>query len=448
LVDLDIDKRAFQVNNRDAIFISHANPEDNGFTIWLGAKLSVAGYEVWADVLRLRGGYDWQRRLEEAIRNRACKVLLVANAYSVKKQGVRNEIQIASDTARKIRDEAFIVPLKLGPFDAPFLIAHAQYIDFEQSWTQGLAELLQALEETYHVPKASGNTHFWLDVQLMQGKQLTAGPELLLSSWLEVRRLPSRVYFHTQNKSATTAINYPTIEYGNGALTFAKENARGGLSRDTSVLLQSGWPALGLTIDDARRRFADLANQAIANLFRSRNLQSYEMANRQLAWWVSATGPQNRISFKWPRYSGSRQIQGLSAKRKIRWHFGISTSFRSVPFHHVRLKSRLIFTEDGHIPIESTARAHRLRRSFAKSWRNARWRDMLVSFLFWIADGTTVLDVPVTNDDALVLSLPPMSFSCPVAIRDVDEEPHTDEDDPDVEFLNDEELEDEDPEQA
>ena len=28
---------------RDAVFISHANPEDNAFTIWLGSRLSAAG---------------------------------------------------------------------------------------------------------------------------------------------------------------------------------------------------------------------------------------------------------------------------------------------------------------------------------------------------------------------------------------------------------------------
>lgn len=34
---------------RDVIFISHATPEGNPFTLWLGAKLSALGYEVWAD---------------------------------------------------------------------------------------------------------------------------------------------------------------------------------------------------------------------------------------------------------------------------------------------------------------------------------------------------------------------------------------------------------------
>jgi hypothetical protein len=100
------------MSERQALFISHASPEDNASTIWLGAKLAAAGYEVWAEVLRLTGGDDWQRKSEDALRNRACKVLLVANQKSVDKQGVRNEIRIASDVAKKIGDKRFIIRLK------------------------------------------------------------------------------------------------------------------------------------------------------------------------------------------------------------------------------------------------------------------------------------------------------------------------------------------------
>jgi TIR domain-containing protein len=76
---------------RVALFISHANPEDNTFTLWLGAKLAALGYEVWADILRIRGGQDWQRKLEDALRKRARKVLLVGTSRGTQKQGVRNE---------------------------------------------------------------------------------------------------------------------------------------------------------------------------------------------------------------------------------------------------------------------------------------------------------------------------------------------------------------------
>ena len=93
---------------RDAIFISHANPEDNAFTVWLGARLTAAGYQVWADILRLRGGQDWQRRLEGCLRNKAFKVLLVGTEEGVKKQGVRNEIQIAHNVGQRIGDADFV----------------------------------------------------------------------------------------------------------------------------------------------------------------------------------------------------------------------------------------------------------------------------------------------------------------------------------------------------
>jgi TIR domain len=66
----DIEK-ALTDQVRQALFISHASPEDNAFTLWLGAKLAALGYEVFADVLRLKGGDDWERVLENAIREKA-----------------------------------------------------------------------------------------------------------------------------------------------------------------------------------------------------------------------------------------------------------------------------------------------------------------------------------------------------------------------------------------
>ena len=138
---------------RQALFISHASPEDNAFTLWLGAKLTALGYEVFADVLRLKGGDDWERILESAIRDKAAKFLLAATPHGVQKQGVRNEITIATETAKRINDKAFIVPLRLAPFDAPLQIAHAQYIDFSKGWAPGLGDLLTLLSEAA-IPKS------------------------------------------------------------------------------------------------------------------------------------------------------------------------------------------------------------------------------------------------------------------------------------------------------
>jgi len=427
---------------RDIIFISHAAPEDNPFTLWLGAKLSASGYDVWADILRLSGGDDWQRKLESAIRERACKVLLVANPVSVAKQGVRNEIQIASDVGRKIKDTEFIIPLKTAPFDKPFLIAHAQYIDFESSWAEGLGRLLKDLEDTYKAPKGHGTQlDAWTSLQLLHGKTAVDRTETLISNWLEVRRLPAFVYY-LPPAAAQFHLGafgkYPRIDFGEGIFSSQPIPRSGQISLPTRDFLESGFPALGIQVDDARRRFTALANEALGILFEMKGLNRYGMANRQTNWWLGKGSPEGRIGFRWPEWNGSRQLQGHSTKRKVEWHFGVSTAFRTRPFPHVRIKSRLLFTEDGKEPLKSTARMQRLRKSFAKSWRNARWRDMMLAFLYWIGDGTTILNVPMGANEDLVLSLPPMAFESPISIPGIGSQDEED-DDPDIEFIDEEE---------
>src|SRR5258708_1615796 len=181
---------------REALFISHANPEDNAFSLWLGAKLAAMGYEVWADVMRLHGGADWQRELEQALRTRAVKVLVVCTPGSVAKQGVRNEIEIASKLSNDLKDHEFIIPLKLKAYDSPFRIAHAQYVNFSESWATGLAELVELLAATYKVPKQPGRPmEGWLASQTRGATRLIQQNERLNSNWLRFKGLPALVRY-------------------------------------------------------------------------------------------------------------------------------------------------------------------------------------------------------------------------------------------------------------
>jgi hypothetical protein len=91
----------------------------------------------------------------------------------------------------------------------------------------------------------------------------------------------------------------------------------------------------------------------------------------------------------------------------------------------------LVFSHNGMDAIDDVKRSHSLRRSFAKGWRNARWRDMLCAQLWWLADGRAEIRLPVAVDDAIVLAVPPMQFSCPVTVNEGKELP-PDDDDPDI----------------
>jgi hypothetical protein len=423
---------------REALFISHASPEDNAFTLWLGAKLTALGYEVFADVLRLRGGDDWERVLETAIREKAAKVLLAATPHGVQKQGVRNEITVATQTAKKIADNQFIVPLRLAPFDAPLQIAHAQYIDFSKGWAQGLGELLTLLQEL-EIPRAgsTGNAALWQGVQLRDARVVAATPERLVSNWLAVDSLPAHIYFYDfkagisigKAQKAIQESPVPLAGVNRGFVSFAPlHQLQDYFGPDlplvcvaecaTKTFLDEGWQDLHLAARNARPKFTDLARQSFDGFFLAKGLKSVEIASGRLAWWPTASRAMpKRLRFDWPDgLSGSRQIVGRSNKRGFHWHYGVSCWVRTAPLRHVRVAGRVVFTSDGHSPLGDAKRLHRLRRSFCKSWRNDKWRDLLLAFWFWLADGAMFVDVPMGEGVMLRLTLPPKMFDASFGI--------------------------------
>jgi hypothetical protein len=379
---------------RQALFISHASPEDNAFTLWLGAKLTALGYEVFADVLRLKGGDDWERILESAIRDKAAKFLLAATPHGVQKQGVRNEITIATETANRIKDDAFIVPLRLAPFDAPLQIAHAQYIDFSKGWAPGLSDLLTLLSEAA-IPQSgdAANAALWQGVQLKDARTVSSTNECLVSNWLPIEALPQRIIFYDFKGgisigAAEKAIRespLPVVAFNRGFLSFApphqlQEYFGPNLPlkcidhRLIDDFLDEGWPDRRILTGDARAKFTDLARQALDGFFQTKGLQAFEIASGRLAWWpTAARATTKKLNFHWPDGpSGLRQIVGRSNKRGFHWHYGVSCWARTAPIRHIRVAGRVIFTSDGANPLGDAKRLHRLRRSFCKSWRNAK----------------------------------------------------------------------------
>jgi hypothetical protein len=83
---------------------------------------------------------------------------------------------------------------------------------------------------------------------------------------------------------------------------------------------------------------------------------------------------------------------------------------------------------------------HRLRRSFAKGWRNARWRDLLLTFLFWLSGGETVVSIPMGPDQDVLVEFPTSSYTSDMSIPE-DSVPDVDVDDPDDGFVEVEEIE-------
>lgn len=436
-------------SERNALFISHATPEDNAFVRWLGAKLTALGYEVWADVMRLRGGLDWSRELEDALRQRAAKVLVVCTLTGMNKQGVRNEIEMASNIANKLGDKEFIIPLRLENYEAPFRIAHIQYVDFKRSWSQGFVELAELLEQFPAIRKEPNrSTEAWLEGQRSGASRLINRKEWLSSNWLQVTGLPGKIFyceppagFQLEKFQHRSFHTWPVVPFRGGVLTFAEPGADGFLGQDlpaktiaaieTGSFIDHGWAEMGILGYEARRFFADLGNQAFEAFLHKKGL-SFSEGGIKRRWWYGGikTAPLTMIPFDWEHQKGRRQIVGKSDKRGIFWHYAISGQVRTSPVRHVRISASLIFSDNGMDAMNDHRKAHRLRRSFAKTWRNARWRDMMLAFLSWISAGKGELIIPVSSGRFIYLALPPVSFLSPVTVLHDGEEP-PDEDDPD-----------------
>ena len=80
---------------RDTVLLSHANPEDNEFTLWLALQLANQGYKVWCDLTKRLGGELFLDDIEEVIRTRAAKVLYVLSRTSNAKDGPLRELHLA-----------------------------------------------------------------------------------------------------------------------------------------------------------------------------------------------------------------------------------------------------------------------------------------------------------------------------------------------------------------
>jgi hypothetical protein len=452
---------------RNILFISHATPEDNHFVRWLGAKLAAMGYEVWADVLRLRGGDDWAGKLETALRQRAIKMLLVCTPSGLAKDGVRREIEIGAQVSKQLKDAEFIIPLRLEAYEPPFRVALAQYVDFNRGWAQGLKELTELLKEKTVPRGKSGPIDVWLASHAVGAARVLDKPEPLLSNWLEVAKEPTHVrYCEPPGGLPIDAFQrrevhrWAVVPHRGGVITFARPGEDGRLASEipaklvdevaTELFLDEGWPGQGIDVYQARRLYSDLGTQAFDKLAGACGLQGYASSARRTSWWPDVkTAPLTKIRFDWGFRRGLRQIIGQSKKRNVHWHYALSANLRSSPIRHLRLAARLVFSENGLDAITDARRAHVLRRSFAKGWRNARWRDMLCAYLWWLTGGTAELRLPVGDGESIRLHVPPMPFSCPVSIAAEGDDAADDDDDPDVpEGAFDDEVQDGEPEVA
>lgn len=101
------------------------------------------------------------------------------------------------------------------------------------------------------------------------------------------------------------------------------------------------------------------------------------------------------------------------------WQFGITAMPFFWPFWHLKLKARVLFSEDNGtsagLAIDDPRKMHRLRRSLCKGWRNKQWHGRMLAFLELLSGESAFIRLPLSPSSAVLIDAAPVLFSSPVS---------------------------------
>lgn len=437
---------------RDHLFLSHANPEDNEFTLWLALQLAKAGFPVWCDLTKLLGGEDFWLDIEKSIRERALKFIYVLSKTSNKKPGPLKELSVADNIARDNNLSDFIIPVHIDALphrEINIQLSRINAISFERGWAKGLRTLLEKLEKE-GIPKNADFTPeavtSWWRYQFSASKGVIDQPEDYLSNWFLISDLPSKTYFHilydTRSSKGQLKPDFPYTAFvlKNYLISFAKsEDFEGKLGDGLLIGDTHDFPTEDLLHGrvreeiikkrEGRDAIVRLLKIAWDGMLRRRALPIYELANdNRCFYFKKGLVESDTISFRSAKDKTSyRNVVGYKtvkatdsrAESKRYWHFGVQARPIAYPEIAYCIKPHVVFSDDGENIWESKLRLHRARRSQCRNWWNAEWRDRILASMSWLAEEATI-DVKLGSDVAVQVSSTPLRFSSPVSYVDPD----------------------------
>ena len=421
---------------RDVVLITHANPEDNPFSRWLGARLAAAGYKVWVDLRSLRGGDDFWDVIDQTLRTVTIKQIVVVSPQ-LSKPGVKKELAIGDAVGRKLNDASFMIPVRVEDVDfstlPPELIRH-NTLNAHPNWASCLRPLLETLEEANvpRSPTADGDFLRTLVTAQEAGRLAVLDePEQLWSNWFPIEPIPdllrmfgskgTKDQFERWLKSNVT----PYVAHSGLAATFCdpvtfQHSEAAGPTLEGRFWLKTLDLLDGKDLDpfasrtDARAHVVSLLRQHWDMTMARRGLQKFEFAAGRIGWFFPDGLVDGAVKFTLP--DGRKVSRVVSGKFKDRrWHLCLVAKPMLWPTPIMRVHANMALSQDGCTPLPG-AQTQRVRMRLTKSWWNDKWRDLLLAGMNWIAAGQDSISL-AAGDEAFAVSSLPLSFEAAKSYR-------------------------------
>ncbi len=411
---------------RDVVLITHANPEDNPFSRWLGARLAAAGYKVWVDLRSLHGGDDFWDVIDQTLRTVTIKQIVVVSPH-LAKPGVKKELAIGDAVGRALNDPSFMIPIRVADVDfskLPPELIRQNSLNAYPNWASCLQPLLETLDEA-SVPRAKtadGDFLKALVVAQEAGRLAVLDePEQLWSNWFPIEPMPDMLRFFGSKgtrdqlerwlKSSTA----PHVAHSGLAATFCDPvtfQQSGGLGPTlegrfwlkTPALLDGKDLAPFVNRADARAHIVNLLRQHWDMTMARRGLKRFEFAAGRVGWFFPDGLVDGAVKFTLP--DGRKVSRVVSGKFKDRrWHLCLVARPMLWPTPIMRVHANMALSQDGRTPLPG-AQTQRVRMRLTKSWWNDKWRDLLLAGMNWIAAGDGAISIAAGDETFAVSSLP------------------------------------------
>lgn len=398
---------------KDQIFISHATPEDNEFTIWLASRLEMMGYQVWIDKNELLGGERFWPTIQKAI-NESKKVLIVCSSNILKngvlKEGIEREFEYANSIASSQGYSDFVIPLKIdnSPFNLAIGLPNLNQICFYGNWAEGLKILKKKLDkdEILFDKEPKSSLLEWYENEYISDCQIEKKKEVYYSSWWSVKQLPLTFYMYQfdkreQAKAIREANNDIPIALLSNVLSTFDGNLNCEIMHNgenlniiPSNIFQYKLEDIlfGFESDhfpshkDVENHFKDFIRFLIYNILWKKGMIKTELSGKKYVFFQPKYGQKfPYVEFNYPAAtmtkSKKKSLGGIYKKGQGYWHYGISLFPILFPYVGVSIKPHLVFTSDGFKPEQNSTKQHSFRRNKGKNFFNESWRDLFLAFI-------------------------------------------------------------------
>lgn len=420
------------MSERDTLFISHATPADNEFSIWLASRLEMLGYKVWLDKNQLLGGERFWNTIQKGI-NQAIKVLLVYSKNIVDKegnlrQGIEDELSYAKEQAWQDKLKDFIIPLHIdnSGYGLAIGMPNINHVPFNEDWAEGLRILLKKLKEDGVMPSSQPSSSFsnWYKNSYVSNVQVKKRSQTYFSSWIGFKKLPESFYIYRypteeEAQQVRDLNNELPINRNSNILTTFEHELRQ-LPDTTNRLfeVEKRQPeiykiSIQELLSDTTHKDDFPTHTQIINAFRrlllcvwnfimrKRGMSIYEMSGRRFAYYRQVYDLKHTQIEISPRKNKKRsKKKAITGKHKSYiWHYALSARILTSPLIGYDLKSHIVFSSDGKEALKDDKIQHRLRRAKGKSLFNEAWRDMLRAFIKSLKDEYGRIGCYVGYDD-------------------------------------------------